>query len=67
MKKAFKLLFDFRPVKVTNDAEIKEQLESLFQEKREALTETEITAIEEIIINEVSAEYKRTINNLKRK
>ena len=58
---------DFRPVKVTNDAEIKEQLESLFQEKREALTETEITAIEEIIINEVSAEYKRTINNLKRK
>tara|TARA_R110002110_G_scaffold352241_1_gene562288 strand:- start:811 stop:1464 length:654 start_codon:yes stop_codon:yes gene_type:complete len=58
---------DFRPVKVTDDAEIKEQLESLFQDKRESLTETEITAIEEIIINEVSAEYKRTINNLKRK
>lgn len=58
---------DFRPVKVTDDQEIKEQLESLFNDKREALTETEITAIEEIIINEVSAEYKRTINNLKRK
>tara|TARA_R110001632_G_scaffold192223_1_gene313031 strand:- start:151 stop:804 length:654 start_codon:yes stop_codon:yes gene_type:complete len=58
---------DFRPVKVTDDQEIKEQLEILFNDKREALTETEITAIEEIIINEVSAEYKRTINNLKRK
>lgn len=58
---------DFRPVRVTDDAEIKEQLESLFNDKREALTETEITAIEEIIMNEVSAEYKRTINNLKRK
>lgn len=58
---------DFRPVKVTDEQEIKEQLESLFNDKREALTEPEITAIEEIIINEVSAEYKRTINNLKRK
>ena len=58
---------DFRAVKVTNEEGIKEQLESLFNDKRESLTETEITAIEEIIINEVSAEYKRTINNLKRK
>jgi hypothetical protein len=58
---------DFVNTKVSTSEDLKEILESLFKEKREVLSESEITAIEQIIIEETSTEYKRTINNLKKR
>lgn len=57
---------DFHAVKVVTNEGLKEQLESLFKAKRSQLNEEDITAIEEIIINEASSEYRRTINTLKK-
>ena len=55
---------DFVNTKVTTIDDLLKRLEHLFKEKRDKLSEEEITAIEEIIMNEVNSEYKRTINTL---
>lgn len=58
---------DFQSVKVATTDELRGELESLLQQKRSVLSDEEITAIETIIMDEVSSEYKRTINNLKKR